>query len=389
MKLYIIVWFFLISLSSFYFYGLNVALPPVIAAVLSFLSLPIFLKKLKFADFSKFKLLFVFFVYVVIFGLLMSVAFQSIYYSRVFGFFLFASVMINVIFYFKVYEDYLYLAIKNVLILHLVAFYIQVFFHYFGLGYIDYLYVFTGETQRAFGGSYNADIFGQAGFVRPTGLFNEPGTYSTVIFLIFLFGSSCGVFVGKKYGNGLIYFTLISIFMSFSVFGMLYIFIYCLYLLRYNLKFIFPIIIFASFLFSFAYDIYLYPRFFSGMYDENGLGFRFNAISDFISYASGNLWVAIFGFGFLTDFSVFFEDYVWADLGLVFYGLVVFGVFGQFMLIGSIFGRYIFKNHVLPLCIVFMLSKIPITSMLFWVLLIGISYLANHSKSLQLKSINK
>ncbi len=377
MQFYVLMWFFLVTLDSFYFYEINVALPPVLAGIMSFFLLPFIFGKIAKTELLKLKYLLILFCYVIFFGLLNSFSSNNLYYSRFLALFLFSSVALTTLYFSANYGELFYNSIVKVLCLHLIAFYLQVASHYFGFGYIDYLYFFTGESQRAFGGSYNSDFFGAAGFIRPTGLFNEPGTYATVIFLIFLFAQSYGALQCKINNQWLTFFTLFSVFLSFSVFGMIFLLLYFVYLVRKNIYYMVPIIIFSLILIPIVYDVYIYPRFFSGAYTEDGIGFRFSAIYDYTEFVINNFWTFFFGFGFFTDFSSLFESYVWADLGLLLYSIVVFGFIGNFLLIATLFGKYSFVNQVFILSMIILLSKLPITSMFFWFAISGVAYLAN------------
>lgn len=122
----------------------------------------------------------------------------------------------------------------------------------------------TGEYQRAFGGSYGINVLGGA-FIRPTGLYNEPGTYSTAIMLLFLLYERVGKAMCRGESSKDWFFvaaTIVSVLISFSVFGMFFVVIYIINSIR-NSKVLF-FILFAALLFLLPsiYEVYLFPWFF-------------------------------------------------------------------------------------------------------------------------------
>ena len=104
----------------------------------------------------------------------------------------------------------LFFALQKVLVTHLVFFYLQLIAFYL-LGYqIDYLFIITGENSRntAFG------VISE--FFRPSGLLNEPATYSLFIFAFSLF-----YFLIKKQVDCLLVLAILSLLLTFSASGIL------------------------------------------------------------------------------------------------------------------------------------------------------------------------
>ena len=69
--------------------------------------------------------------------------------------------------------------IRWFLYIHLFFFYTQLLGYYlFGIE-LDFLVKVTGEKQRVFGGTFNLPYLNK--FIRPSGLYQEPGTYVTFL----------------------------------------------------------------------------------------------------------------------------------------------------------------------------------------------------------------
>ena len=104
----------------------------------------------------------------------------------------------------------IFLILKNVITIHLIFFYLQLLTYYV-FGYkIDFLFFITGEFSRN-------EAFGVISeYFRPSGLFNEPATYS-----LFIFGFTLIYFWGIKKVNLLIIVTLLSLLFSFSASGII------------------------------------------------------------------------------------------------------------------------------------------------------------------------
>ena len=69
--------------------------------------------------------------------------------------------------------------IRHFLIIHLSFFYIQFLAHYVLNVQIDYIFFITGEEQRTLSDNFISGLTGD--FIRPSGLFIEPGTYAAFI----------------------------------------------------------------------------------------------------------------------------------------------------------------------------------------------------------------
>lgn len=107
---------------------------------------------------------------------------------------------------------------KLYLLVHITFFYLQLTSYYLTGYAIDFLAPVTGEEQRMFGGSFTFPFIDT--FIRPAGLFNEPGTYVTYVApFVALFSRYYDKTKSNKYTFWL---ALASIFLSFSTFGFVF-----------------------------------------------------------------------------------------------------------------------------------------------------------------------
>jgi hypothetical protein len=119
-----------------------------------------------------------------------------------------------VVFIFMFYDKQqalLFKSINTALILFVSAWYVQLFVYYATGHYIDFLQPITGEAQR-----YQAYFSSSSLFIRPTSLFNEPGTYAmaTLPYLVLSY-------LENRTLSKLHYFALISYFLSLSLFAII------------------------------------------------------------------------------------------------------------------------------------------------------------------------
>jgi hypothetical protein len=371
----VLLWFMFISLSSFYFYNYGVALPPFIAALMSLLFCIYLIPRIKKNELIKMKWIIFFLIYIVFFGVLLSLKSNDLLIGRLFAPILFFGVALHTNYLLNVKLNLFLFVLKCVLIIHLIAFFAQLLSHYLGFGYIDYIFPITGEMQRAFGGAYESDLLGKAGFVRPTGLYNEPGTFSTNIFIIFLIYKGLNKYANKCDEIILDFFVILSVIFSFSVFGIIFLLLYFLHLVLVNKNTLFIIMPLLFFTLPFIYDLYLYPRFFSDSSDDNGLGFRNEAFGVYIEYLNNNIISLFFGIGLFSDIVKILGDFVWNDLGLLFYSFINFGVLGVLVFLFCILGKNSFSIYIFPLTVIFLICKLAPTSMMFWVVLTCLNYL--------------
>lgn len=215
--------------------------------------------------------------------------------------------------------------------------------------------------QRAFGSTYDLGFY-LINF-RPTGLFNEPGTYSTWMMLIYIIYKLNLVRLGENKKQLLfdILFTL-SVFLTFSIFGFIFLAIYLLSSASNNLKKSYKYLI----LFSAIYIFYLYinARFSSNIIYARDTSIDFRQMAIILYYNNLDLINIFFGLGVFNDFFLNY-NIVGKDLGFLFSALTSTGLIGLILLIKSIYSRKTIL-YAYPLIIVLCLTKFTYTSALIW-----------------------
>ena len=259
-------------------------------------------------------------------------------------------------------------AVRWVLILHIGVYYLQVAVFYTTGHYVDFLQPMTGEEQRYMGGAFIQVI-------RPTGLFNEPATFSVHIFyLMCLYGLSRRVMRLDR----ILLFGLVSMFFSFSLTGFVYSLLFIgIYLVRTGFKQllvdVFPT---AVLLFVGATSIYgvVKPGMFAlgdrigGLEADGSVGGRYN----FTRFANESGLIQVFGNGIgvipgVTDDPMALSGYQFCvnQLGVFFTGLFVW-----FALVIS---KRISASYLPALiALVALFSSLNIVYFHFWLLYFGV-----------------
>lgn len=197
-------------------------------------------------------------------------------------------------------------AIKLVILIHCLFFLAQFLVFLFSGYLIDYLEPITGESQRALGGNYEIAIL--PNFIRATGLYNEPGTYSTYLMLFLVFSKDLEKIAGfRSIGKPVELLVLITVMLSFSNFGFIFVGFYLFFSFFANTgfskrsgfqlsKFLFNIFLMAAILFcGFIFYEYFQQRFFSSS-SESGIEFRIFGLMNVLTNVD---WVEmLFGKGF-------------------------------------------------------------------------------------------
>ncbi|MBI4706720.1 MAG: hypothetical protein HY761_02165 [Candidatus Omnitrophica bacterium] len=160
--------------------------------------------------------------------------------------------------------------VRFYLIAHVFFFFLQ-FIPFYVTGYrVDYLKPITGEEQRVIGGMFT--FLNMERFMRAAGLFNEPGTYANFLApFIALFGRW---YKNSKFNTSLFWIALSTLFLSFSVSGIIFgIFVF---LFSIGLNLIYRIV--GAIVGVYIVAPYLYYRFIfcssHGLEAETGLGIR-------------------------------------------------------------------------------------------------------------------
>lgn len=355
------VWIFLMTLNSFYFYDLGMPLFSVISALMSIPLIIIFRVK-----YEKYMLLIIaVLICVLLFSLTtMLPNTQHVFPARIPLFFLLVPVVLFSSYLLEKHRKITLNVLKTILVVHLVFFFTQFVYFYTTGNFIDYIMPITGEEQRSFGGNYEIDSSGTE-LIRATGLFNEPGTYSTYIFLILSLVKQLESEIFKKERlTALDLFTVVSVLLSFSVFGFIFsAFFIIKFVLKSNFKTKFIIIISSIPLVFLAYDRYLSVRF-SKDAETSGVGFRTRAIDMYIENAQNDPFNLLFGYSNFVNVNDLFNTFiVWNDLGFLFSIILSLGVIGFFLFALITIPRI--KTHYLAITIL-CLSKLSITTFFLW-----------------------
>ncbi|WP_323935327.1 hypothetical protein [Aeromonas caviae] len=278
-------------------------------------------------------------------------------------------------------KDKLLRIVSIVLIIHLSIFYIQLFVVYVTGGYyIDLLSPFTGEKARY---TWGVTVPFIGATFRPTGMYNEPSTYSAYILCIFLLRY---LLLNKL--DKISHITILSFFLSLSFASIFYAFliIFIFNMNKNGLVKYFPIVFLLSLALSPLLISMLEARM-SGNYDAVGIrtGFFdmiFNQSIEEIVFGNGPIGVPYDIEGIVNS-----ESQSWAknglpalnDNGLIVFILMKFGLLGCISLI--IFLRFKFSNNrnFLLNCIL-LITKIKYTSVIF-ILYLSFVYLINRTKS--------
>jgi hypothetical protein len=270
-KLVLILIFFFLTLQAYYFYGIGIAPFPLIALfgiiVYSFNKKSS--KQILIYSYS----LALLFIISSIWGVFFQLDFY--YINSILGILL-GPIILNyfIVFFKNIDINLIHKILFWVLSIHLACFLVQfVAFMLFGLN-VDFLEFVTGETSR-----YEA--FGAiTGLIRPTGVFNEPATYSYYIFILVYFRFLCV--------NKLMWFdqiALISILFTLSLSGFfLYAFFQFYYWILFkgnfnSIVFFSILILIASYIllvvFEDSINIYLVSRL-SEAENDNSMNTRFS-----------------------------------------------------------------------------------------------------------------
>lgn len=367
------IWFFLMTLDSFYFYQISMPLFSVTSSLLALILL--IFNKINFSSNYKTPLLIL--VYILFISLITSIFNSHLFYIQRLPFvILLIPVIIYSVYMFNEKKILMLSILKYTLIIHILFFSIQLLYFY-GTGlFIDYIYPITGESQRALGGSYT---LGGVKLIRATGLFNEPGTYSTFMFCIFLVYKN----LKKRIYNIdkiqlLDVIFIITIMMTFSVFGLIFTFIYAIvYLTKVNFSnkiiIMLAIIPFAYI----SYVNYLTPRFTEN--DTKSFSFREEGIMLYMQYSSEDLFHLLLGHsGFININELFGVVIAWDDIGLWFAILVNYGLISFILFIIITIKRF---KYFYLLIIITLLSKMSFTTIFLWFIISYIySYNVNFNK---------
>ena len=304
-SLFFLISFILISLYSFYF---DIPILSVIGASYlvsySFFQIHCHSARLKFIyiPISYYVLIIIGFIGIIFFELPYDL-------TRIFGLYFLLVLSIALSLEFK--KQHLFFLLKYFILLHIIFFYIQLFGYYIFDINISALKLWELDT-RNLGGTFRLPILNK--FIRPSGLFNEPGTYACFV--------APAIALFSRYNNKetlLFYLAWVSLLLSFSTFGLVFFVLIGLFLLKGMIKKIF------FFLLLFIGGIpYAYWKIFvhkSPLEEGSAIGFRLEYIKAALDNFT-SLEGLFFGKGIFSSeafsFTVSGAD---NDSGLLFYTL--------------------------------------------------------------------
>jgi len=221
--------------------------------------------------------------------------------------------------------------VRFYLLVHISFFFAQLT-SYYSVGYvIDFLAPFTGEEQRMLGGNFTLPLVDR--FIRPGGLFVEPGTYS--IFVAPFLALFARWYDKSKWNKFIFWASLSSLFVSFSTFGL--IFGGLILLFSRNIRLVHKISIIIAIIFSIA--PYFYYRFILRPEIELGSGIEIRQVylEQLFNFLFSNPTALIFGAGLLTVDPRVELSMAHNDIGLIFYFLHFAGLPLTLLLLATLF----------------------------------------------------
>jgi hypothetical protein len=253
-------------------------------------------------------------------------------------------------------EDEVKTAIKWALLLHSMFLFIQ-FVAMIGFGVqLDYLYHITGEESRVIGGA--SDNIGIGFMFRPSGLHNEPGTYSSIILCLLVV-----YLLFRDYTIDYVaVLSIISVLMTFSSQGVLSVMVVIFVLSIYNFRsrlyvmFLFPVFTAVGYI---VLNESIFMRFFNvETLQDNSFSTRLNTLDRAFSSIWGNGFV-VPNVAVADSTSVVYWWWYAGFFSLPFLGLLLF------------YSYKYWRKIALPLFIL-LTSKVSGSYPIFW-LLIGLS----------------
>lgn len=376
----IIFCFFGVSLQSYYSYEYNLPILSIFFVISLFAISIFFFKKENIFKVSNLAFMMFQITLLSIFWLFLGIAFsgemQDINTKRM----LFLAIFFILIFIAD--KSFNYVSVRKLcfwfLILHILPFYLQFFSFYLFNYHIDFLSFYNGESQRVFDGEFK--LLSSYEHIRPSGLFVEPGTYATFVApIVALFGRWS--ILSKKelivYSLG-----LISMFLSFSLYGIIFGLIVILFNSSLNIK--------HKVLFSLgaiaSTSSYLYWRFYlkgQGLdQDLSGFQIRSDGLNSLYQTIFSDVHTLIFGDSVLrTENSEFYS--IGNDVGLYLYLIQYFGLFFIAFLTILFLKHYFFKfdSYSKIAIIIVFLSKQSIFAPFFILTLFAIFIRDNNKKN--------
>ncbi|MDC9524633.1 hypothetical protein PSH54_03795 [Pseudoalteromonas sp. Angola-30] len=262
-------------------------------------------------------------------------------------------------------KNNLVLILNKVLAIHVTLFFVQFILVYTSGYYLDFLEPFTAETSRYTWG-VSVPVIGAT--YRPTGFFNEPSTYLSIVFSLL-----CVKYYFTGFLTKVDRLVILSLFLSLSFASIA---IAVIFLVLINLKgkkiyrYLPPITVIILLIIPVVIDLYVMRT--SGSYDALGIRYRLFDIAisqSWLEIMFGNGPVGVpdaLSYLFRSDTISWTKEGVAAinDNGLAFFLFLKFGVIGIIAIIYCVFSRG--QGMLRPLCLMLLfLTKIKFTSAVF------------------------
>ncbi len=259
--------------------------------------------------------------------------------------------------------------LKLVLTIHLFFMFFQLCFYLVTGEFIDFLESLTGEQQRALGGSYYIDSLGGLRLARVTGLYVEPGTYSTFTMVLYAFYKSLEVDLYRDISkiNWFDIAILSSCVLTFSTYGFIFVGIFMIFsFFKLNYKGKVVLLLSSIPVIYFVVVNYLLIRFSVSHLDSSGVGFREQGVTIFMDYLQNSPFNLLLGSSYLVNFSHLvgvYDRFPFNDVGFAFNFIVHLGILGSLFVLSMVLPL---KKNKWILVIIILLSKLDITTMLLW-----------------------
>jgi len=361
---------FFSTLLSFYFPNLGGVR---LFDIFSFLIL-IFITRSFFLDQTQIRMnnFFLIFTYFIIISFIITLINNTveIHFTKFIG--TFFTIIYSLLFfnYFKDRSQILFSAVSVVLYIHATFFYIQYLTFYLLGAYIDFIKPITGNDSRNIAGQFNLETS-----LRFSGLFSEAAAYSLFILTFFSI-----IIIGKKRLNLVDFLIILSIPLSTSASGTVYLLFFLLiyFLIHIKSKFyrkVINVILFLFiFLMAFSFNLlkteYLKEKII-GFQDNSSYLYRVGNINKFFSLFSENQ--ILFGIGY-TNMDIIENKGSTFSALFVEHGIILGGIF----LISILLMLHYFKTKYYIIFMIFLLfmGTYMYSQIQFWVWILSICILS-------------
>lgn len=272
--------------------------------------------------------------------------------------------------YFKDKSHVLFSAVNIVVYIHATFFYIQYLTFYLFGTYIDFIKPITGNDSRNIAGQFNLDTS-----LRFSGLFSEAAAYSLFVLTFFSI-----IIIGKKKLNLFDFGVLLTIPLSTSASGTVYLLFFLLiyFLIHIESKFykkainaiLFLFIFFLAFSFNLLKTDYLKEKII-GFQDNSSYLYRVGNINKFFSFFSENQ--ILFGIGYSNMDIVENKGSTFSAL-FVEHGIILGGIFLLSILLMLQYFKV--KYYIVFLTFLLFMGTYMYSQIQFWVWILSVCILS-------------